>query len=101
MSIERAEEDTVTHDIENGIAWVKFGRPEKRNCMSPALNRRMMEVLDELEFSAAVGVLVLTGQGTAWSAGMDLKSRSISVRPRQRVSRPHATRNAKPMAGGN
>jgi trans-feruloyl-CoA hydratase/vanillin synthase len=33
----------------------------------------MMEVLDELEFRDDVGVLVLSGSGTAWSAGMDLK----------------------------
>ena len=28
----RAEEDTVAVAIENRIAWVKFNRPEKRNC---------------------------------------------------------------------
>ncbi len=70
---ERTEADTVAFDVENGIAWVRFNRPEKRNCMSPKLNRRMMEVLDELEFREDVGVLVLSGEGTAWSAGMDLK----------------------------
>ncbi len=70
---ERAESDTVSFTIEDRIAWVKFDRPEKRNSMSPSLNRRMMEVLDELEHHAEVGVLVLTGEGTAWSAGMDLK----------------------------
>jgi trans-feruloyl-CoA hydratase/vanillin synthase len=70
---ERAEADTVAYDIENRIAWVRFNRPEKRNCMSPKLNRRMMEVLDELEYRDDVGVLVLTGEGTAWTAGMDLK----------------------------
>ncbi len=70
---ERKEEDTVAYTVENGIAWVKFNRPEKRNCMSPKLNRQMMRVLDELEFSNEVGVLVLTGEGSAWSAGMDLK----------------------------
>lgn len=72
MSIER-EEDTVAVTVENNIAWVKFNRPDKRNCMSPKLNRQMMKVLDELEFRDDVGVLVLTGEGTAWSAGMDLK----------------------------
>jgi trans-feruloyl-CoA hydratase/vanillin synthase len=41
--------------------------------MSPKLNRQMMRVLDELEFRADVGVLVLGGEGDAWSAGMDLK----------------------------
>lgn len=65
--------DLASYRIENGIAWVSFNRPEKRNCMSPSLNRRMMEVLDELEFRDDFGVLVLKGEGSAWSAGMDLK----------------------------
>jgi len=65
--------DTVAYEVEGGIAWVRFNRPDKRNSMSPALNRRMMEVLDALEFRDDVGVLVLSGEGTAWSAGMDLK----------------------------
>lgn len=63
----------ATFEVENRIAWVSFNRPDKRNCMSPQLNRDMMAVLDELEFREDVGVLVLTGAGTAWSAGMDLK----------------------------
>ena len=72
MSTEK-EEDTVAYTVENKIAWVSFNRPEKRNCMNPKLNRQMLRVLDELEFRDDVGVLVLTGEGTAWSAGMDLK----------------------------
>jgi feruloyl-CoA hydratase/lyase len=64
---------TVAYDVADRIAWVRFNRPEKRNCMSPTLNREMMQVLDTLEFQDDVGVLVLTGEGTAWSAGMDLK----------------------------
>lgn len=67
------DKDTVSYLVENGIAWVKFNRPEKRNCMNPTLNRRMMEVLDELEHQENVGVLVLTGEGESWTAGMDLK----------------------------
>ncbi len=69
----RNETDTVSFSVENRIAWVKFNRPEKRNAMSPPLNRRMMEVIDELEFRDDIGVLVLTGEGSAWTAGMDLK----------------------------
>ena len=70
---ERIEADTVAARVEDGIAWVMFNRPEKRNCMSPKLNRQMLRVLAELEFRADVGVLVLGGEGSAWSAGMDLK----------------------------
>jgi len=70
---ERIEADTVAFSVSDGVAWVRFNRPEKRNCMSPGLNRQMLRVVTELEFRDDVGVLVLTGEGTAWSAGMDLK----------------------------
>lgn len=73
MTIDPTEVATVAYDVVDGVAWVRFNRPEKRNCMSPKLNRQMMRVLDELEFREDVGVLVLSGEGTAWSAGMDLK----------------------------
>lgn len=69
----RTEEETVAYRVEKGIAWLSFNRPEKRNCMSPKLNRQMSRVLDELEYRDDVDVLVLTGEGSAWSAGMDLK----------------------------
>src|ERR1700729_2071727 len=65
--------DVVTYHVENRIAWLKFNRPEKRNAMSPPLNRAMLKALEELEWRDDVGVLVLTGEGSAWSAGMDLK----------------------------
>jgi trans-feruloyl-CoA hydratase/vanillin synthase len=73
VATERSEEETVDYAVRDGVAWVKFNRPEKRNCMSPKLNRQMLRVLDALEFRDDVGVLVLTGSGDAWSAGMDLK----------------------------
>jgi trans-feruloyl-CoA hydratase/vanillin synthase len=69
----RTETETVSCTIRDGIAWVRFNRPEKRNSMSPTLNRQMMQVLTDLEFDDAVGVVVLTGEGSAWSAGMDLQ----------------------------
>lgn len=68
-----SDSELVTFRIENEIAWVYFSRPEKRNAMSPGLNRKMMDVLDELEYRDDVKALVLGGKGTAWSAGMDLK----------------------------
>lgn len=73
MNTELKTEKLVNFQVESGIAWVMFNRPEKRNCMSPTLNRQMLEALDALEFRNDIGVLVLTGSGTAWSAGMDLK----------------------------
>ena len=68
-----SEDQVVSVRVEDRIAWVKFARPEKRNAMNPALNRQMLEVLDDLEYRDDVGVLVLGGEGNSWSAGMDLK----------------------------
>ncbi|MGZ3274842.1 MAG: p-hydroxycinnamoyl CoA hydratase/lyase [Caulobacteraceae bacterium] len=64
---------TVRVDFEDGVAWVTLNRPEKRNCMNPTLNSEMHEVLDFLEVDDRCGVLVLTGAGESFSAGMDLK----------------------------
>lgn len=70
---ELSSNGVVAYGVEGGIAWVRFNRPDKRNAMSPTLNRDMMEVLDLLEFRDDVGVLVLSGEGAAFTAGMDLK----------------------------
>ena len=73
--------ELVKVEFEDGIAWVYFNRPEKRNAMSPNLNREMEEVLDKLEGDDRCKVLVLTGSGDAWSAGMDLKEFFREVMP--------------------
>lgn len=64
---------TVKVAFDDGIAWVSLNRPDKRNAMSPTLNVEMLDVLERLEFDDRCDVLVLTGEGEAFSAGMDLK----------------------------
>jgi feruloyl-CoA hydratase/lyase len=66
-------DEVVKYHVENRIAWLSYNRPEKRNAMSPRVNRAMLVALEALEFREDVGVLVLTGEGSAWSAGMDLQ----------------------------
>ena len=65
--------ENVKVEFEDGIAWVKLNRPHKRNAMSVALAAEMNQVLDALELDDRCGVLVLTGEGEAFSAGMDLR----------------------------
>jgi len=64
---------TVKVKVADGIGWVTLNRPEKRNAMSPTLNREMIDVLETLELDPDMQVLVLTGAGDSWTAGMDLK----------------------------
>lgn len=74
---------TVKVNVDNGIAWVTLNRPEKRNAMSPTLNREMIDVLETIELDQDAQVLVLTGEGESFSAGMDLKEyfREIDTSP--------------------
>lgn len=65
--------DTVRVAFEDGIAWLSINRPDKRNAMSVAVADEMNLVLDALEIDDRCGVVVLTGEGDAFSAGMDLK----------------------------
>src|SRR5690606_3510579 len=64
---------TVLVDFEDGIAWVTLNRPDKRNAMSPALNEEMKQTVEALATDERCGVLVLTGAGDSFAAGMDLK----------------------------
>src|SRR2546430_15076881 len=78
-----------------GVAWVELNRPEKRNAMSPRLNEEMIDVLETLDADDACLVLVLTGAGDAFSAGMDLKEyfREVDAAPehvQRRVRRDSA-----------
>ena len=75
--------ETVDVQLENGIAWVILNRPEKKNAMSPTLNREMIDVLETLELDQNAKVLVLTGAGDSWTAGMDLKEyfREVDTQP--------------------
>ncbi len=89
---ETIRKENVLVEFEDGVAWVFMNRPAKRNAMSPALNREMLEVIDALEVDDRCKVLVLTGAGKSFAAGMDLKEyfseldgkgRSATIRSRR------------------
>jgi trans-feruloyl-CoA hydratase/vanillin synthase len=74
----RVEED-------DGIFTLIIDRPEKRNAMNPAMLRQMHQILSELRFDPRVRVLVLTGVGESFSAGMDLKEMFYDMTEQQKT----------------
>ncbi len=64
----------IIYQKEDGIAWLRLNRPEVLNAISPALLSEMKDALEEAGRDDEVGVVVLTGEGRAFSAGVDLKS---------------------------
>lgn len=64
---------TVSVDISEKVAKITMNRPEKKNAMNPQLVVDMVQVLEDLRYDDSVSVLVVTGAGDAFCAGMDLK----------------------------
>jgi len=63
LLIKRAEEHVV----------LTLNRPERRNALSVALRDAISDVLEDLAEDASVKAAVITGAGTVFSAGFDLK----------------------------
>ena len=61
----------LTHD-ERGISTLTLNRPERRNALTPEMQEELIEALDEAAESSSIRVLVLTGAGDAFCAGLDL-----------------------------
>ncbi|HLI27126.1 MAG TPA: p-hydroxycinnamoyl CoA hydratase/lyase [Chloroflexota bacterium] len=72
----------VERDGATGVTVVTFHRPAKRNAMSPRLHEEMTALLEWLRYDPATRVVVLTGAGEAFCAGMDLKEFFIDLRNR-------------------
>src|SRR5215467_8335894 len=64
---------TVAVEKAGGVALVNLNRPEKKNAMNPQMHEDMTAVLEQLRYDDDARVLVITGAGDAFCAGMDLK----------------------------
>ncbi len=65
--------DAVLTEVTDGIAVITINRPEARNAVNGEVARGIAAAIDEFDADKAVSVLVLTGAGGTFCAGMDLK----------------------------
>jgi methylglutaconyl-CoA hydratase len=64
----------------NGVKTITLNRPDKRNALSPALIDELTLALREAE-TCSCGVVILTGAGSAFCAGLDMEQlQSITAR---------------------
>jgi methylglutaconyl-CoA hydratase len=66
---------TLTLAFDGGVVTITLSRPEKRNAISPVMMDELLAALDEIETGAS-RVVILTGSGKAFCAGMDLEALS-------------------------
>lgn len=60
--------------LEDGIADVRLIRGEKMNALDPAMFSGITEAIDQLKDTPGLRVVVLSGDGPAFCAGLDLSS---------------------------
>lgn len=62
--------------VENQVAWVTMNRPESLNALNRRLTAELRDFFVGLYWRRDVRVVVLSGAGPAFCAGLDLKERS-------------------------
>jgi enoyl-CoA hydratase/carnithine racemase len=66
----------VEHDEElAGLATIRLSRPEKLNAINGTMHRELQAACVELRADTSVRVIIMTGEGRAFSAGADLGNR--------------------------
>ena len=66
--------DHLQAEIRNGIGIIAFNRPEAKNALSDELTPALRRTLADFETSNEVRVILITGNGSAFCSGGDVKS---------------------------
>jgi enoyl-CoA hydratase/carnithine racemase len=66
--------DRVVYSITDGVADVRMNRPDKMNALDPAMFEELTKTGKELAANKSLRAVVLSGEGKAFSAGLDFMS---------------------------
>lgn len=86
-------EERVTISVENGIADVRLNRPEKMNALDPAMFAGINTAIGKLAQMPGVRVAVLSGEGRAFCAGLDMGSMAAGGSGNDLATRSHGAAN--------
>lgn len=77
-----AEPDPVrVSEVAEGVRMLELNRPLALNALSSGMVHRLHDELDRLEHDSSVRVVVLTGAGRGFCAGVDLNGEPFAVDP--------------------
>lgn len=69
-------ESPLAVSTDDGIAWVRLDVPERRNAISTAMRAALDDTMARLDADGGVKAAVVTGNGSVFCAGVDLKEPS-------------------------
>ncbi len=67
----------ILFDAAEGVATVTLNRPDKRNALTTPMLEEMRRILGEIKRRDDIKVLVVTGNGPAFSSGADIETRML------------------------
>jgi len=67
-------DDSVLYNVIDGVATLTLNRPDARNALDVSMMVRAIKLLNDAASDPKVRVIVLTGAGTVFCAGADLRS---------------------------
>jgi 2-(1,2-epoxy-1,2-dihydrophenyl)acetyl-CoA isomerase len=65
-------EQHIKVEVEGGVGWIRFNRPEKMNAIGAVTRQQLGEAIKQAERDDAIRVVVLTGSGRAFCSGADV-----------------------------
>jgi len=68
-----SDTDEVLYSVENHVATITLNRPERMNTISRVMLEKVSELLLKARSDSDVRVVILTGTGRAFCAGLDLR----------------------------
>jgi 2-(1,2-epoxy-1,2-dihydrophenyl)acetyl-CoA isomerase len=88
------EQAGLKYELSEGVAWLRLNRPQRRNAMDHypggqgpngmGLRDALLEAIRDATEDKAVKVAVITGSGSVFSAGADLKTQGLEIPPERR-----------------
>ena len=81
MSQFESTTDQLMVSLQDRVAVLTMNRPEARNALSPDLSRELCRAIAWSSESPDVGALLLTGAGSAFCSGGDVKAMGKSKKP--------------------
>jgi 2-(1,2-epoxy-1,2-dihydrophenyl)acetyl-CoA isomerase len=86
----------LIYECVEGVAWLRLNRPQRRNAMDHypsgqgpggmGLRDALLEAIRDATEDKAVKVAVITGNGSVFSAGAELKAEGLEIPPERRRS---------------
>jgi 2-(1,2-epoxy-1,2-dihydrophenyl)acetyl-CoA isomerase len=75
----------IGFDVRDGVAWLTLNRPDKRNAVDYPMRTALLAAIEEVRDDPGIRAAVVTGAGTAFCAGADIRGRDpVEVSPERR-----------------